>query len=148
MKKFLFSSALLLIFAVPVFAHPPTDLELSYDKSTGVLSVKMKHVTIDQKDHFIRLIHVTVNQNEPQEFRYVRQTYPSVVEVLLPVVAKAGSVIQVEAICNKGGSVEGSITVPEDEKAKGESTNVLQEEPEYEPEYGSEQPESKPAPSY
>jgi hypothetical protein len=68
MKKTLI--AFILIFALAsIYAHPPADIKLSYDKESKILSVTVIHniktsKIPDPNKHFIKKIALNVNGNE------------------------------------------------------------------------------------
>jgi len=117
MKKILFAAGFILMTAGIASSHPPTDLVLKYDQKAKVLEVRMRHVTEDIREHYVRTITVSVNGQEPKGYRYTHQQYPSYVDVFLPVEAKPGDMIHVQANCLKGGSIEGDLKIEKEEDA-------------------------------
>ncbi len=128
MKKSLFAGIFVLLFSGTALAHPPTDLELKYDVGTKTLTVHMRHVSADTREHYLRTISVSVNGQEPQSYRYTHQPYPAYVEVALPVDAKIGDILHVIAKCIQGGSVAGDLLIIGDdqhpEQAKDSVTSI------------------------
>ena len=119
MKKLLCAGIFVLLFSGMAAAHPPTDLELKYDAQAKTISIHMRHVTADSREHYIRTITVSVNEGELKYYRYTHQQYPSYVDAILPVEAKPGDTIHVIAKCIQGGSMEGDFVIPQEVKKEG-----------------------------
>ncbi len=102
-----------------VFAHPPKDMQLSYDKEKGILHIEMSHVTNNVLKHNIRQIEVIKNAEEPILLHYVKQTTPQKQIEDVEIKAVVGDVISVDAVCSVAGSEKQSITI-EEEKPKEE----------------------------
>jgi hypothetical protein len=93
-------------------AHPPTDLELTYDDSQQMLHVKMTHVSHNLRKHYIRTIIVYKNDEEILQHRYpTTQTSPGGVEDDFPLKAVKGDVIRVKASCSQGGIGEQTLKI-------------------------------------
>ena len=88
------------------FAHatPPTQIDLTYDLDKGNLHVEAKHPTDNLNKHYLRRLVVYKNNDQEQEFSYIRQTSPSKLVQDVPIIAKPGDVLAVEAFCKEGGS--------------------------------------------
>ena len=115
----IFFPVIFLLFSAGIaLGHPPTDMQLSYDIKARILHVSMSHVTSRMNKHHIRKLIVNMNGTEILNETQVRQTTPQGFEKDIPLKAKAGDVINVEAICSQGGSLEGSLTVPAPEESK------------------------------
>jgi hypothetical protein len=105
-------------------AHPPSNMELTYDVEKGTLAIQARHVTRNPRDHRIRKVVITKNSEEPLEFFFSTQTTPTMFIEEIPLKAAAGDTIQVKAICSAAGSAEASLTVPEEEPAGEESSRT------------------------
>ena len=108
---------LLLLVAAPIMpqtvhASPPRDLKLEYNVGTHTLNVKMKHPTIEAREHYIRTITVTVNGGEPQVFHYTFQKLAAEFEATIPLSLNSGDNVVVKATCRLGGSAEAELTIP------------------------------------
>jgi DNA/RNA endonuclease YhcR with UshA esterase domain len=105
----------LFFFPALAFAHPPSEITLTYDLATAVLHVKMAHVTNDTNNHYIRKISVFRNdEKEPVNFHYSKQTSAQGMEVDLAFDIKPGDVLKIEAFCSKGGIGRATITIPQE----------------------------------
>ena len=112
MKKiFVFIAAL--FFASPVFAHPPTDLKLSYTLETQTLRIEMTHTTSNMVKHYIRRLEISKNGEEPLAITIPKQTTPSghTEELVFP--AKPKDTISVKAYSTEGGIASAEIKIPE-----------------------------------
>jgi hypothetical protein len=94
-----------------VSAHPPSDLNLTYDKSSGNLSATFTHQVADPTTHFVKNVKVTVDGKEVLNENYTSQPTADVFTYVYPINASPNSVIDVIGHCNILGSKENSITV-------------------------------------
>lgn len=114
MKKYVIAF-FLFCFATAVYATPPQDMKATY--SNGVLDVKMRHVTSETREHYIRTIRVTVNDGEPKVFRYPFQKYASEFEASITIALNPGDKVVVRAECKQGGSAEVELSIYADNDA-------------------------------
>lgn len=113
MKKALFLGiGILFGFAGTVFAHPPTDIQLTYDRQVQNLHVEMVHVSHNLNKHRIRLITVFINDQEVKKLSYSSQSAPHKVIQDIPLKTNVGEKITIKAICSQAGSGTQSLTVP------------------------------------
>lgn len=113
MKKALFLTALiLLVLTLNVYAHPPGDLEMSFNLENNMLEVTIPHNSNDNTDHFVNNVKVYLNDNLHIEQNFIMQTDNDIqyLHYMLPG-AKSGDVIRIQAECNKFGSRENEITI-------------------------------------
>ncbi len=104
---------LLFCTAVPLFAHPPSDLRVNYDPAEGVLHIAMTHVTgSNMIRHHIRKIQIFKNDEMVLDSTIVQQTSAHSMTKSIPLSAVAGDTIRVKAICSEGGIGEQTIVVP------------------------------------
>lgn len=111
-KQFFICAALFLCLAVPAGAHPPLDIALEYDHENQTLHVEMEHIVRNMKDHYIRKTLITKNNGTPIEEYSRRQTTPTSYVMDVPLPAKTGDQITVEAFCSEGGSLSATLIVP------------------------------------
>ena len=113
MKKIFFFLITAFFCVVPVFAHPPRDLKLTYNLATQTLRIEMVHRTSDMLDHHIRRLLISKNGEKPLSVTVVKQTTPSghIDERVFP--AKPKDTIRVEAFSTEGGTASAEITIPE-----------------------------------
>lgn len=130
-KLLLFTISIVLISNI-VYAHPPSDMVLSYDQEKQLLSVKMRHTTHDPREDYIRKVEISVNGAEIVVKHYTIQlnTLEFSEDVALP--AKEGDSITVKAYSKEGGSGVMTIQVPkkankEEEKPETKQTPTTDE---------------------
>ncbi|MFN2339710.1 MAG: hypothetical protein ABR547_00375 [Halanaerobium sp.] len=113
MKKILFfTMTMLLILSLSVYAHPPGEIEMSFNTENKMLEVTIPHGSDDNSDHFINDVKVRLNDNQHIEQAFIMQTDNDVqyLHYMIPG-AKSGDTISLTAECNKFGSREQEITV-------------------------------------
>lgn len=113
MKKILiFTIALLFILSLNIYAHPPGEIEMSFNAENKMLEVTIPHDSNDNTDHFINDVKVRLNDNQHIEQVFIMQTDNDVqyLHYMIPG-AKSGDTISLTAECNKFGSRESELTV-------------------------------------
>jgi len=94
------------------YAHPPSDIKITYDSKTKILKAVIMHNVSDAKKHFVNKVDVGLNGREiiahaiSQQDNNIIQT----VSYLIPD-AKAGDKLSVEAYCNLSGKLEKQVKV-------------------------------------
>jgi hypothetical protein len=103
---------LFLVFAGAAFAHPPSDIIITYDASTKMLKAVIMHNVNDTKAHYIKKVDVGLNNNEIISQVLSRQDNNTnqTVSYLIPD-TKPGDTLSVEASCSISGKLKKSITV-------------------------------------
>lgn len=117
--------ALLVIIPKVGNAHPPSDLELSYDLEKQTLYVKMRHTTHDPREDYIRKIEISVNGQEPILKHYTIQLNTLEFSEYVSLAAKEGDSIRIKAFSKEGGSSEATMLVPKKEEKKSETEQPL-----------------------
>ena len=113
MKKILiFTITLVFILSLSVYAHPPGEIEMSFNTDNKMLEVTISHGSNDNSDHFINDVKVSLNGNQHIEQAFIMQTDNNVqyLHYMIPG-AKSGDTIILNAECNKFGSRQQEITV-------------------------------------
>ncbi len=106
------NSMLLSSLGSTAYAHPPSDIKITYDSRTKILKAVIMHNVSDVKKHFINKVDVGLNGREiinhaiSQQDNLISQT----VSYLIPDV-KAGDKLSVEGYCNISGKLEKEIKV-------------------------------------
>ena len=113
MEKILSFVIAIFLLAPPVFSHPPTNLTLTYDPATQILHIEMTHVTGNIREHHIRRLVISKNDEPPVSITVVRQTTPNNEVDEIPFSAKPKDTIRVEAFCKEGGSETATLVIPE-----------------------------------
>jgi desulfoferrodoxin (superoxide reductase-like protein) len=99
-------------FSSTAYAHPPSDIKITYDSKTKILKAVIMHKVSDVKKHFINKVEVGLNGRKiishtiSQQDNNLAQT----VSYLIPD-AKLGDILSVEGYCNISGRLEKEIKV-------------------------------------
>lgn len=92
-------------------AHPPADLNLTYNQTTGNLSATFNHQVADQTTHYIDNVRVLMDGKEMYKEDYKSQPSKDEFTYDYPVNATVNSNISVVGWCSVGGSIEKSLIV-------------------------------------
>lgn len=98
--------------AAMAYAHPPTDIQISFNPATKMLAAVIIHPVSNPTGHFINKVDIGLNGKEvighsiSQQDNNTSQT----VSYLIPD-AKPGDSISVEAYCSISGKLEKEIKV-------------------------------------
>lgn len=114
MNRFVLTiTALFVVFLLvgSVTAHAPSDLNLSYNQTTGNLSATFTHQVKDPVTHFLKEVKVAVNNNETILQNFTSQPTADIFMYEYQINASAKSVINVTGDCVLGGSLTKSLTV-------------------------------------
>jgi hypothetical protein len=112
MKKLILALFFVFILYAFSYAHPPSDIKISYDPATKILHAVIYHNVSTPDSHFIKKVDVGLNDKEIIEQRISRQdNYTTqTVSYLMPDV-KPGDTLSVEAYCSISGKLEKEIKV-------------------------------------
>ena len=94
-----------------VSAHPPSDLNLTYNQTTGNLSATFTHQVPNVTIHYLKNVKVTLDGNETINLDYTSQPALDIFTYIYPVNVTPGVVIDVSGQCNIVGSMQRSLTV-------------------------------------
>ncbi len=102
----------IMIVASMGYAHPPSDVEISFDPETQVLTAVIVHGTSNPDKHYIEKVDVGLNGKEIIEQIISREDNgrDQTVSYLIPDV-KTGDVISVEGYCNLSGKLKKEIKI-------------------------------------
>lgn len=102
---------LLLSFSL-AFAHPPSDINISYDLVTKTLKAVITHNVSNPQKHFISKVEVGLNGKDIIVHQLSRQdnNNTQTVSYLIPDV-KAGDKLSLEAHCSISGELKKQVTV-------------------------------------
>jgi len=94
------------------YAHPPSDIKITYDSRTKILKAVIMHNVSDVKKHFINKVDVGLNGKEIIEQSISQQDNNTIqtVSYLIPD-AKPGDTLSVEGHCNISGTLKKEIKV-------------------------------------
>lgn len=109
LKLLLFSSGILLLASQAAMAHSPSDMMLSYDPSSRILSVMRSHPIPDPNSHYIREVTVQVSGQPRLSTQYSRQPSGTSFTYTYSLDVAPGDSIEVSATCSRGGSLTRSL---------------------------------------
>jgi len=95
----------------PVAAHPPSTVNLAYNSSSSELTVTITHVVPDPADHFIKLVEVRSGDALLISEQYSSQPAAGTFIYRYTLAAWSGDLLEVNASCNKFGSLTATIPV-------------------------------------
>ena len=95
-----------------VYAHPPSDIKITFDLNTKMLQAVIIHNTSNPLNHYIKKVDVGLNGNEIIEHTISREdnNESQTVKYLIPD-AKDGDIISVEGYCSISGKLKKEIKV-------------------------------------
>lgn len=106
--------ALSLIFALSstAYAHPPSEIKLSFDPATKILTAVITHRVANPLNHYIKKVDVAWNGKEIIEQKISRQDNfaTQAVSYLVPD-AQSGDTLSVEGYCSISGKLAKEIIV-------------------------------------
>ncbi|MCX5692441.1 MAG: hypothetical protein NTX47_01965 [Candidatus Omnitrophica bacterium] len=113
MKKIAIFLILSFLMCSLAYAHPPSDIKITYDSKTKILTALIMHNVSDVNKHYIYKVNVGLNGGEIISHAISRQdnNINQKVSYLIPD-AKAGDKISVEGYCNISGKLAKEIIAP------------------------------------
>lgn len=114
MRLVMLGGLIALAVATGAFAHPPSEITLTYDKAEHLLTVTVVHESRHVTKHYIRKATVTLNGTQiiVQQFskQFTASEQPAVYFIGE---AAPGDVLAVTVVCNLLGQKTGKVTVSE-----------------------------------
>ncbi len=114
MKKFIVLAMFcgFITLASSVWAHPPSDIIITYDSNTKMLHAVIMHSVSNVENHYIKKVDVGLNGKEiiSQEISRQDNSENQTVDYLIPD-AKSGDKLSVEAYCSISGDLQKEIEV-------------------------------------
>lgn len=95
-----------------VYAHPPSDIKITFDHNTKILHAIILHSVSNPGSHYIKKVDVALNGKEIIEHSISQQdnNNSQAVSYLIPD-AKDGDILSIEGYCSISGKLEKEITV-------------------------------------
>jgi hypothetical protein len=97
--------AVVCFLILPVMAHPPSDMSVSYNEISHTLAVTITHQVPNPQTHYIREVLVTINGKTVNDTFYTSQPAPDTLTYMYPIDTKTGDEIVVTASCVLSGSL-------------------------------------------
>lgn len=112
MKKLVFFAIVSLSGISALYAHPPSDIKISFDSSVKLLEAVIVHNTSNTAKHYINKVDIALNGKEIIEHSISKQdnSQSQTVRYYIPD-AKDGDKLSVEGYCSISGKLEKEITV-------------------------------------
>jgi len=114
MKKIAVSliSCFFLAFCSLAYAHPPSDIIVTFDLKTKILNAVIMHNVSSPENHFIKKVDIALNGQEIIEHKLSKQdnNLSQTVSYLIPDI-KAGDILSVEAYCSISGKLKKEIKI-------------------------------------
>ncbi|HNW38951.1 MAG TPA: hypothetical protein PL125_05210 [Candidatus Omnitrophota bacterium] len=107
MKKILLGSVIYFALSAVAYAHPPSDIKITFDRQTKILQAVIMHDVSNPSNHFIKKVDVSLNGKEIIGQSISRQDNfnTQTVSYLIPD-AKEADVFSVEGYCSISGKLE------------------------------------------
>jgi hypothetical protein len=107
MKRILFAIVFLAAVFTGAYAHPPTEIIITFDTAKSMVYADIMHNTKNPKEHFIYMIQVSVNGKKLIKQEATEQVSPDKQSVafLIPGL-KDGDKVMIDADCNKYGDLQ------------------------------------------
>jgi len=114
MKKIALFTLFLIFFVVAstAYAHPPSDIKITFDPETKMLQAVIIHNTSNPVNHYIKKVDLGLNGKEIIKHVISREdnNESQTVRYLIPD-AKDGDIISVEGYCSVSGKLKKEIKV-------------------------------------
>jgi hypothetical protein len=111
-KTILLSICLCLVAVSAVYAHPPSDIQITFDPATKCLTAVIAHNVSNPASHFMKKVDVGLNGNEIISHTISLQDNNKGQTVMYQIPdAKSGDIISVEGYCSISGTLTKEITV-------------------------------------
>ena len=120
----IFFIGILTLITINGKAHNPSNMSLSYNSNTDVLSVTITHNVADPNSHYIESVEIKLNGSTIINQPYSSQPSTSTFTYQYNITAGVGAPIQVTATCNQVGSITRSITVGDDSGDQNGTTEI------------------------
>ncbi len=94
------------------FAHPPSDIKITYDPEIATLTAVIYHNVSNTKNHYIKKVDIGLNGKEIKEIKFTEQENNSfqTLSLVIPDV-RPGDRLSVEGYCSISGKLEKEIKV-------------------------------------
>jgi hypothetical protein len=106
-------AAVVCLLSMPVMAHAPTDMTISFDPDTAKIYVTITHPVDDPATHYLSRVKVKLNGNVISDPDYKSQPTKDTFTLTYDVNAQSGDEIWVTATCVRGGVLEKTYKVPQ-----------------------------------
>jgi hypothetical protein len=97
---------------IAAYAHPPSDIKITFDPKTKIITAVIIHNTSNPASHYIKKVDVGLNGKEIIEHKIYRQdnNESQTVSYYIPE-AKPGDTLSIEAYCSISGKLQKEIII-------------------------------------
>jgi hypothetical protein len=99
------------LYTIPIQAHSPSNMTLTYDFNSQILTVTVVHSVADVNTHYIEQIVINKNGQYETDRTYSSQASTTSMSDTFAITAANNDVLQVTAICSISGQIARQITV-------------------------------------
>jgi len=112
-KKISLGIVFVIIFLLipSISAHPPTKLNITYDKNNNELIVNITHSVTNINNHYIESVNININGITIYNYNYTSQPDKTFISYRYTISADLGDIIEVKATCSEFGSITKELTV-------------------------------------
>lgn len=112
-KKISLGIVFVIIFLLipSISAHPPTKLNITYDKNNNELIVNITHSVTNINNHYIESVNIKINGITIYNYNYTSQPDKTFISYRYTISADLGDIIEVKATCSEFGSITKELTV-------------------------------------
>ena len=119
MKKVIALISVMTLISVPLIAHPPSDIIITYNLAAKTISVIVEHMVKNPVDHFIHEAIVKVNGKKVvEQFAAVQDSVEGQVFTYSLPGLKEGDTVSFTGDCSKFGELEKSVVIKAEVPAK------------------------------
>ena len=99
-------------FTLTAYAHPPSDIKITYDPGSKTLTAVIFHNVSNPSSHYIKKVNVALNGKEIAvlEFTHQDNNETQTVKYAVPA-AQEGDALSVEAFCSISGKLAKEIKI-------------------------------------
>jgi desulfoferrodoxin (superoxide reductase-like protein) len=104
--------AAILLISQAAYAHPPSEIQLSYDKYSKTVKIKIDHPVTNTRTHFISEVKMFLNGEQVLDHKFKMQENEAshFLSYAIPD-AENGDIVRVEAYCNSFGKKFGEVKI-------------------------------------
>lgn len=108
MRRIISGLVVIIFLAVAqlAYAHPPSNIKITFDQKTKILTAVIVHNTSNSIKHYVYKVDIGLNGKEIKELTFLKQdNNKTQTAIYLVDNIKDGDVLSVEGYCNLSGSL-------------------------------------------
>lgn len=100
----IFVTLVMVMVGLLAYAHPPKNVDLSYDAESGILSINAVHAVKDVASHYVDQVEILINGEQKELLKAEKQGDSELAIFTYEIGSlQTGDVVEVIARCNKVG---------------------------------------------